>query len=50
MILRQAALKLGLTKSAQLVKRAIQFGTLASKQTSVQYYGSRRRGKGESKI
>lgn len=49
-ILRQAALAIGLDKSAQLVKRAIQFGSLASKQTSVSYFGSRRKGKGTSTI
>lgn len=49
-ILRQTAARLGLEKSAQLVKRAIQFGSLASKQTSVSYFGSRRKGKGTSTI
>lgn len=49
-ILRQTAAALGIHKGSQLVKRAIQFGSLASKQTSVNYYGSRRKGKGTSKI
>eukprot|EP01040_Poterioochromonas_malhamensis_P014446 gene14446-15991_t len=51
MILRLTAQELGINGHLiQLVKRAIQFGTLAAKKTSVQYYGSRRKGKGESKI
>ena len=49
-ILRDAARHLGLEQGAELVKRAIQFGSLASKQTSVEYFGSRRKGKGTSKI
>jgi asparagine synthetase B (glutamine-hydrolysing) len=49
-VLRQAAAHIGLEKSAQLVKRAIQFGSLASKQTSVSYFGSRRKGKGTTAI
>lgn len=49
-VLRLAAAQIGLEKSAQLVKRAIQFGSLASKQTSVSYFGSRRKGKGTSTI
>lgn len=49
-VLRQAAAHIGLEKSTQLVKRAIQFGSLASKQTSVSYFGSRRKGKGTTAI
>jgi asparagine synthetase B (glutamine-hydrolysing) len=50
-ILRLAAQSIGINGNLiQLVKRAIQFGTLAAKQTSIQYYGSRRKGKGNSKI
>lgn len=49
-ILRTAAARIGLAKSTQLIKRAIQFGSMAAKQTSVQYYGSKRKGKGNSKI
>lgn len=49
-ILRDAARSLGLRAGADLVKRAIQFGSLAAKITSEKYYGSRRKGKGTSKI
>jgi hypothetical protein len=49
-ILRDAALVLGLTKSTGLVKRAIQFGSRVAKNTNLLYFGSNRKGKGDSKI
>jgi len=49
-ILRDAALILGLSNTAELVKRAIQFGTRIAKHTNVQFHGSNRKGKGTTKI
>ena len=49
-ILRLGAQSLGLTKTSEFVKRAIQFGTRVAKLTNEKYYGSRRKGKGQNKI
>lgn len=49
-ILRDAAKLIGLKGCTELVKRAIQFGTLIAKHTNVLHHGSNRKGKGETKL
>ena len=49
-ILREVGKRLGLQESAELVKRAIQFGTGIAKSTNVEYFGSNRKGSGGSKF
>jgi hypothetical protein len=49
-ILRLAAKKLGLIKTSEFVKRAIQFGTNIAKLMNEKDYGSIRKGKGQYKI
>jgi ribose 1,5-bisphosphokinase PhnN len=49
-ILRLAAQSLGLAKTCEFVKRAIQFGTRVAKLSNEKFYGSGRKGKGQYKI
>ena len=50
LLLREASRKIGLQNCTTLVKRAVQFGTGAAKQTSRAFSGSSRRGKGTTMI
>jgi hypothetical protein len=49
-VLRDAAKAIGLLRTSDLVKRAIQFGTRVAKHTNVKYHGSNRKGKGTTAL
>ena len=49
-ILRDAARLVGLDSCADLVKRAVQFGTRIAKLTNVDHHGSHRKGRGEELV
>ena len=49
-VLRELAMRhLGLSGSARLVKRAIQFGTGIAKLSNAEHFGANRRGQGTAK-
>ena len=47
-VLRRLAELLGLTRSSQMVKRAIQFGTRIAQHSNIVFHGSHRKGKKSS--